>query len=117
MKSKTVQSEAPPAVAVQRIVSVRLDKTNSLGAWEIICDDCPLKPHLEALGMKAKACSAGIQTNVQGAVPLAQCEHYEKDSIKSEGKKLTLMCRKHANAADEPQPRIEAKGSQQPETK
>jgi len=97
MKSKTVQSDASPAVAVQRVVSVRLDKTNSLGSWEIICDACPLKPHLEALGMKAKACSAGIQTNVQGAVPLAQCEHYEKDSIKSEGKKLTLMCRKHAN--------------------
>lgn len=54
-----------------------------------------MRPHLEALNMKPKACVAGIQTNVQGAVPLSQCEHYEKDSIKSEGKKkLTLQCTK-----------------------
>lgn len=91
MKSKTVQSEAPPAVAVQRVVSLRADKDSFVGAWEIACEQCPMRPHLEALNMKPKACLAGIQTNVQGAVPLSQCEHYEKDSITSEGV-LTLKC-------------------------
>ena len=98
MKStKTAQTEPAQAGSVQRIVSLRLDKESCLGEWEIICDNCPLKPHLAALGMKPKACAAGIQTNIQGAIPMAQCEHYEKDSIKSEGKMLTLTCRKQAN--------------------
>ena len=99
MKStKTAQTETDRAGSVQRIVSMRLDKESCLGAWEIICDDCQLKPHLDALGMKPKACAAGIQTNAQGVIPMSQCEHYEKDSIKSKGKTLTLTCRKQANS-------------------
>lgn len=81
-----------------RVVSLLADKTSIVGAWEIICQECPLGPHLEALNMKPRACVAGIQTNMQGAVPLSQCEHYVKDSIKSEGKKsLTILCAKRAN--------------------
>jgi hypothetical protein len=92
---KADNSQRPTGVAVQRVVSLRADKGSCVGAWEITCEQCPLLPHLKALDMKAKPCVAGIQTNVQGAVPLSQCEHYEKDSIKSEGKKvLTLKCTK-----------------------
>lgn len=81
----------PPTI---RTVRFQADKKSVVGAWQVVCDECPLKPHLEALGMKPKACIAGIQTNAQGAVPLAQCEHYEKDSIKNENKVLTLTCKK-----------------------
>lgn len=92
---ETEQQSSAAAVAVQRVVSLRADKDSCVGAWEITCEQCPMLPHLKALNMKPKACVAGIQTNVQGAVPLSQCEHYEKDSIKSEGiKKLTLKCTK-----------------------
>ena len=82
--------------SLKRVVSLRVEKKdNPLDVWEIICDACPLRPHLKALDMKVEPCVAGIQTNVQGAVPLSHCEHYEKDSIKSEGKKvLTLKCTK-----------------------
>ena len=98
MRKQSAKLEGVPGVAVERIVSLRVEKKdNPLGAWEIVCDTCPLRPHLEALNMKPKTCAAGIQTNCQGAVPLSQCEYYVKDSIESEGKRLTLLCRKQAN--------------------
>lgn len=100
--TKTAHTEPAQAGSVQRIVSLRFDKESCVGAWEIICDDCPIKPHLDALGMKPKSCAAGIQTNMQGAIPLAQCEHYENDSIKSEGETLKLTCRKQANDQSSP---------------
>jgi hypothetical protein len=88
---KTINTQS---ASVRRIVKIQLDNTSCLGAWEVICDGCPLKPHLDALGMKPKACAAGIQTNIQGVLPLSKCEHYENDSINGDGDKLTIVCRK-----------------------
>lgn len=96
--------EAPPqpnlekSASTRRTVRLSHEDGSIVGAWAITCDECPLKPHLEALGMKPQPCTAGIQTNMQGYVPLKDCKHYEKDSIKLEGKTLTLTCRKTATA-------------------
>lgn len=63
-----------------------------IGSWGLYCDDCPLLPHLKALGMKPKACVSGIQTNCQGAIPMGACEHYQKDSAKSQDGKDVIEC-------------------------
>lgn len=64
---------------------------NVIGAWEVKCQECPLNPQ--------KLCVMGIMTNLQGAVPLGECEHYVKNSAEnanaSGGKPtLTILCRK-----------------------
>lgn len=92
-----IENTAAPSVDVPRLVRLDVDQGGLLGSWKLICDDCPLRPHLEALGMELRACSAGIQTNIQGAVPLKDCEHYVKDSVAMDGKRITVRCRKEAN--------------------
>lgn len=66
------------------------------GIFGITCSTCPLKVHTDALGQKPPTCINGIITNMQGAVPLGTCKHYEKDSIANAGKTLTIMCREPA---------------------
>lgn len=68
-----------------------------IGGWRIMCAECPLLPHLVALGMPAKPCANGISTKIQGAITMSTCEHYEKESIESDtAKVVTLNCRKEA---------------------
>jgi hypothetical protein len=62
------------------------------GIFSIECQECPLKLHTDALGQKAPSCVHGIITNMQGAIPLGTCKHYEKDSIVVEGKTLVILC-------------------------
>lgn len=45
------------------------------GIWSLQCSECPLEPHLAALGMKGKGCGGGIATNMQGPVVLFNCPH------------------------------------------
>lgn len=79
---------------VRRTVKVVAEKGSIIGAWSLTCADCPLLPHLKALGEKPRDCAYGIQTRVQGAVTLGTCQHYEKESVKADGKKLTIGCQK-----------------------
>lgn len=72
-------------------VTVVEDANSCIGAWEIICEECPLLPHLQALNQKPRPCIKGFSTNMQGAIPTGQCEHYQKDSIEG-GESLTLKC-------------------------
>lgn len=76
---------------MNRIVTYTEEKR---GIFSINCADCPLKPHLEALGMEPRPCVAGITTNVQGPVPIDTCEHYQQESIKLEENNLTINCTK-----------------------
>ena len=63
------------------------------GFWSITCQECPLLPHLKALGQKSRPCASGMSTNVQGAIPLQHCEHYVKDSAATDdGKTVTVEC-------------------------
>lgn len=63
--------------------------------FSIGCDDCPLLPALQTLGQKPRPCASGIMTNMQGHVPIAECEHYAKDSIGNEPSgKLSINCNK-----------------------
>lgn len=79
-----------------RVVSLQADSDSAVGAWQLLCDQCPLKAHLRALGMKARPCAAGIQTKLQGYVPLKTCDHYVKDSLQSTDKQLSLLCAANA---------------------
>jgi len=91
MEPKAIQADG----SVQREAKLSVEKKdNPLGAWDVFVESCPLRPHLLALGMKPRACISGIQTNCQGAVPLASCEFYEKESAKREKKHFTIQCRK-----------------------
>lgn len=65
--------------------TVKLER-GEMGFWSIVCPDCPLAPHLKALELEARPCISGMSTNCQGAVPLASCKHYEKDSADFTGK-------------------------------
>jgi len=76
---------------MKRIVTYQ----KSLGVFNISCPDCPLNVHADALGVKRKDCVAGMVTNMQGHVPIHQCEHYKKDSIANEPEKqLSIICGK-----------------------
>lgn len=78
---------------MKRTVSLICDKKdNPLGAWELSCSTCPLLPHLVALKMKPVSCCAGIQTSIQGPVPLKTCDHYAKNSFVVEGKAYLIEC-------------------------
>jgi hypothetical protein len=64
-------------------------------SFSISCRDCPLLPALETLGQNPRPCISGLITNMQGFVPVAECEHYQKDSIDSQGaQNLSVECRK-----------------------
>ena len=71
---------------------IKPDKDNPLDAWDVISKECPMLPHLLALGMTPKSCFAGVVTNIQGVVPLAFCKHYVKESFKADGQKKTIQC-------------------------
>jgi hypothetical protein len=75
-------------------VKIKPDKESALGAWSIVCEACPLLPHLKALNMEPRPCVHGIQTNVQGAIPMGQCEFYVKDTLHDDGGATTLECTK-----------------------
>ena len=45
-----------------------------VGGWEIVCKECPMAPHLKALGQKPQSCIAGLM-DMTGAVPLNACKH------------------------------------------
>lgn len=77
---------------MKRTVKVSKEKKSPLGAWSIVCDSCPLLPHLKALGKNPERCGFGITTNMQGPVVMGTCKHYQKDSIVADGKKLTVEC-------------------------
>ena len=65
--------------------------------FSISCADCPLLPALETLGQKPRPCVSGIMTNMQGPVPVAECEHYGKNSIANEeGNRLSIECGKES---------------------
>ena len=98
MKPKTSETPANVAagqtsgVVVQRLVSLSADRKSCIGEWAVNCDTCPLLPHLKALGQEPRACTAGMQTNIQGAIPLATCEYLVKDSITKLKGKLYINC-------------------------
>lgn len=77
---------------MRRTVKISKEKNPSLGAWSIICDSCPLLPHLKALDKEPEKCGYGITTNAQGPVVMGVCKHYQKDSIVADEKKLTVEC-------------------------
>lgn len=62
------------------------------GAWQVLCDACPVIPHLDALGMKRRACMAGITTTEKGCVSMDHCEHYERFSFSNTF--ATIKCAK-----------------------
>lgn len=64
-----------------RIAALIADPDSCIGAWDVTAETCPLSPHLAALNMPPRSCIGGIQTNMQGAVVLGQCEHYIKDTF------------------------------------
>ena len=69
-------------------------KDDGIG-FSITCADCPLLPELMTLGQSPRPCISGIITNVQGRVPIAECKHYQKDSIDSQGaQNLSVECGK-----------------------
>jgi hypothetical protein len=74
-------------------------KTNkdAIGSWECNAIECPLIPHLKALNQKKRSCIAGISTNLQGPVPLSECEHLMKtvgnDSVFEQDGKLHIRCK------------------------
>ncbi len=80
---------------MKREVTIKT-KNDIIGSWRIECPTCPLRKHTDALGLKAKTCASGIQTNAQGAVVINTCEHYQTDTIVTDnkGKTLTLECTK-----------------------
>ena len=79
---------------MQRKVEVSQDLKSIIGAWQVNSQDCPLLPHLKALGKQPQDCASGIETNVQGPVVLKTCEHYAKDSIWEDGGILVINCQK-----------------------
>ena len=81
-------------------------ETGEAGWFGIKCPTCPLLPHLNALSQSPRPCTAGIFTNMQGAVPLNSCEHYVKNSAEpGKGKKpATIKCKFASPAAPEPRP-------------
>jgi len=62
--------------------------------WQCVSPECPLLPHLTALGQKPRECTAGIVTNFQGAVPLKHCEFYTPNSYKGGKDDGTIECKK-----------------------
>lgn len=63
--------------------------------FSILCPDCPLLPALKTLGQNPRSCISGLMTNIQGPVPVGQCEYYQKDSITNdEGNRLSVDCGK-----------------------
>jgi hypothetical protein len=80
-------------MSTTRKASLKIEK---MGFWSIDCADCPLLPHLTALKQKPRSCTAGLSTNCQGAVPIAACEYFDKESIKIDGKGkkaiITFVC-------------------------
>lgn len=68
------------------------------GVWSIDCEECPLKPHYEALVLQQKGCAGGIATNMQGPVVLWNCPHSAgTTTVKNEpGNKLSIECN-HTN--------------------
>lgn len=80
-------------MSTRRDVKIIEDENSIIGAWEIICETCPLLPHLKALNQPPRPCIAGMQTNMQGAIPLNRCEFYGEDSIVGAGEgKAVLLC-------------------------
>lgn len=65
------------------------------GIWHLDCSECPLQPHLDALGMKGKGCAGGIATNMQGPVLMWNCPHSGgSDSLRNDPENvLTIECR------------------------
>ena len=70
-------------------MKAKLEQTDKGLGWHMICEECPLLPHLKALKKEARYCQGGIITNVQGPVPLTICEYYVKDSFQED---LTFKC-------------------------
>jgi hypothetical protein len=86
-------------ILTERIVDIQYEKS-SIGAWRVICPTCPLRKHLDALGMPAKACASGITTEMQCPVVINTCEFYEPESISSgdDGKEgIYIRCRKEVS--------------------
>lgn len=79
---------------MKRIVNIKVDEHSPLGTWSVTCPDCPLIPHLEALGMKQAVCLAGLQTKAQGCVAIQKCNYYQPDSIATEGGVASVECTK-----------------------
>ena len=77
---------------VGRAVRIDMDKDAYGQPWAIRCDECPMKPHTDALGQAAPICASGLMTNLQGAVPVHMCKHYAKESIRNDSGALTVEC-------------------------
>ena len=80
------------AMTTRRTVRIDMDRKAFGDPWSVLCDTCPMKPHTDALGQKAPICTAGMMTNLQGAVPVHLCKHYVKESIRKDGESFTLEC-------------------------
>lgn len=52
-----------------------VDNDSPLGSWGLIAEGCPMHVHQDAIGAKREECMNGIQTNMQGAIPLGSCKH------------------------------------------
>lgn len=55
-----------------------VDENSPLGSWGLVADTCPMHPHQDIIGAKHEECMKGIQTNMQGAIPLSTCKHAGK---------------------------------------
>lgn len=62
-----------------------------MGFWHFESKNCPLLPHLKALGEKPRPCVSGLATNVQGAVPIGSCDH-KHGEIEEVNSKLVVHC-------------------------
>lgn len=78
--------------SVRRAVRIDIDPNAYGEPWAVFCDECPKKPHADALGLAAPKCAAGLMTNIQGAVPVHQCDHYVKESIRNDNGVITVEC-------------------------
>lgn len=76
----------------RRTVRVDVDADTYGQPWSVRCNECPMKPHADALGQPAPVCAAGLTTNVQGAVILRACKHYQRGSILNAGGRVSVEC-------------------------
>lgn len=96
-KGENKEKSAETAGPVKRNVRLTMDKEAFGQPWVVESEECPLRPHTDALGKKPPRCASGMMTNVQGAVPIHLCKYYQQDSIVKDGDLMTVMCGHKAN--------------------
>lgn len=72
-----MRSDSSPATSMRRILPV-VEKGSPLGAWGMESPTCPMHKHQDAIGAKREECVKGIQTNMQGPIPISQCKYAAK---------------------------------------